>query len=183
MMKLRPKLEPHLKKQGLTFEDAIPALEQVDTIEELQAALANPSEFLENLAKSTGPAAKKLAMMKLRPKLEPHLKKQGLTFEDAIPALEQVDTIEELQAALANPSEFLENLAKSIGPAAKKFAMMKLRPKLKPHLKEQGLTFEDVIPALEQVDTVEELQAALANPSEFLENLAKSMGSAAKKLA
>merc|ERR1719460_1637242 len=120
------------------------------------------------------PAGKKLAMMKLRPKLEPHLKKQGLTFEDVIPALEQVDTIEELQAALANPSEFLENLAKSTGPA-----MKKLRPKLEPHLKKQGLTFEDVIPALEQVDTIEELQDAHENPSEFLEKLARSMGLAA----
>merc|ERR1719331_2701302 len=134
MMKLRQKLEPHLEKQGLTFDDVRPALEQVDTIEELQDAHENPSEFLEKVARSTGPAAKKYAMMKLRPKLKPHLEKQGLTFEDVRPALEQVDTIEELQAAVENPSEFLENLARSTGPAAKKYAMIQLRPKLKPHL-------------------------------------------------
>merc|ERR1719487_912983 len=110
---------------------------------------------MKKLAKSMGPAAKKYAMMKLRPILKPHLEKQGLTFEDVIPALEQVDTIEELQDAHENPSEFLEALAESMGPAAKKYAMMKLRPKLKPHLEKQGLTFEDVIPALEQVDTIE----------------------------
>merc|ERR1719331_3655431 len=132
MMKLRQKLEPHLEKQGLTFDDVRPALEQVDTIEELRDAVANPSEFLEKLARSTGPAAKKYAMMKLRQKLEPHLEKQGLTFEDVRPALELVDTIEELQAAVENPSEFLYKLARSTGPAAKKYAMMKLRPKLKP---------------------------------------------------
>merc|ERR1719214_370317 len=103
MMKLRQKLKPHLEERGLTFDDVRPALEQVDTIEELQAAVANPSEFLENLARSTGPAAKKYAMMKLRPKLKPHLEKQGLTFEDVRPALEQVDTIAELQAAVENP--------------------------------------------------------------------------------
>merc|ERR1719174_513640 len=113
-------------------------------------------------------------MMKLRPKLEPHLEQQGLTFEDVRPALEQVDTIKKLQAAFKNPSEFLEKLARSTGPAAKKYAMMKLRPKLKPHLEEQGLTFEDVRPALEQVDTIEELRDAVANPSEFLYKLAES---------
>merc|ERR1719420_863039 len=111
MMKLRPTLKPHLEKQGLTFEDVRPALEQVDTIEELQAAVATPPEFLEKLARSTGPAAKKYAMMKLRPKLRPYLEKQGLTFEDVRPALEQVDTIKKLQAAFKNPSEFLYKLA------------------------------------------------------------------------
>merc|ERR1719191_80231 len=130
MMKLRPKLRPYLEKQGLTFEDVKPALEQVDTIEELRDAHENPSEFLEKLARSTGPAAKRYAMMKLRPQLE----KQGLTFEDVRPALEQVDTIEELQDAHENPSEFLDKLARSMGPAGKKYAMMKLRPKLMPHL-------------------------------------------------
>merc|ERR1719271_1492087 len=163
-MKLRPVLEPHLLKQGLTFADVVHALEPfVDTIEELQGAHANPSEFLESLATSTGPAAKKLAMVKLRPVLEPHLLKQGLTFPDVVPALEQVDTLEELQGALANPSEFLESLATSMGPAAKKLAMVKLRPVLEPHLPKQGLTLADVVPALEQVD-LKDLRAALDDP-------------------
>ena len=35
-------------------------------------------------------------------------------------------------------------------------------------LKEWGLEFEDVIPALEQVGKIEELQGALANPSDQL---------------
>ena len=35
-------------------------------------------------------------------------------------------------------------------------------------LKEWGLEFEDVIPALEQVGKIEELQGAVANPSDQL---------------
>ena len=65
-------------------------LSQVDSLEELQNALADPKAFLESLANSMGPAAKKIAIAKLRPKLEPYLKKNGLTFEDVVPALEQV---------------------------------------------------------------------------------------------
>ena len=49
--------------------------------------------------------ARQLAMKKLRPVLEPRLKEWGLEFEDVIPALEQVDRIEDLQGALTNPSD------------------------------------------------------------------------------
>ena len=44
--------------------------------------------------------ARQLAMKKLRPVLEPRLKEWGLEFEDVIPALEQVDRIEDLQGGL-----------------------------------------------------------------------------------
>merc|ERR1719174_3256867 len=59
--------------------------------------------------------ARQLAMKKLRPVLEPRLKEGGLEFEDVIPALEQVDRIEDLQGALTNPSELIKFLATSVG--------------------------------------------------------------------
>ena len=62
---------------------------QVDSVEEIQAALQDPMGFLERLAKSMGPAAKKLALARLRPKLEPALKKQGLQWSDATPLLKE----------------------------------------------------------------------------------------------
>ena len=44
-----------------------PLLEAVDSIQELRAAAEDPVGFLQRLAKSSGPAAKKLAIMQLKP--------------------------------------------------------------------------------------------------------------------
>ena len=41
---------------GLIWEDVLPALELVDTPEELQAAFDDPEGFLRNLAVAAGPA-------------------------------------------------------------------------------------------------------------------------------
>ena len=59
----------------------------------------NPMDFLEQLASSAGPAAKKLAILHLKPLLTPHLLKQGLVWSDVVPVLETVESIEELKAA------------------------------------------------------------------------------------
>merc|ERR1719247_606753 len=139
--------------------------------------------FLEQMAKSLGPAGSKLALAKLRPKMEPILTKQGLTWEDVLPALELVDSVEELMAAAEGPMGFLEQMAKSLGPAGAKLALAKLRPKMEPILTKQGLTWEDVLPALESVDSAEELVAAAEDPMRFLEQMAKSLGPAGAKLA
>merc|ERR1719506_3282421 len=162
--KLRPKLEPVVEKQGLEWGDVVPALELVDSVQKLKAAISDPDGFLRRLEHSAGPAAKKLLTAKLRPKLEPHVEKQGLEWDDVVPALELVDSVEELEAALADPEAFLQSLAHSMGPAAKKLLVAKLRPKLEPHLDKQGLQWDDVVPALELVDSVEELEAAIADP-------------------
>ena len=69
-------------------------VKQVDTPQELLEALADPGEFLTSLAESSIPIALKLA----RPKLEPELKRHGLTWEDAVPIFETLDTLEEIRA-------------------------------------------------------------------------------------
>ena len=47
------------------------AFETIDSVGELQEAVDDPVAFVEKLAKASGPAAKKLAIMRLKPKLEP----------------------------------------------------------------------------------------------------------------
>merc|ERR1719409_2629985 len=92
----------------------------VDSVEELQEALADPPGFLEKLATELGPeVAKKIVIAQLKPVLEPHLKKRGLTFEDVRPAIEMVDSVEELQAGLADPAGFLEKLLPPTQPDKK----------------------------------------------------------------
>jgi hypothetical protein len=110
LAQLRPKLEYCLRKQGLEWADIVPVLEEVDSLEELKAAIAEPAAFLKRLAEAAGPAAKKMAIMRLKPALEPHLRKQGLEWADAVLVLEEVDSVEELKAAMAEPIALFERL-------------------------------------------------------------------------
>ena len=71
----------------------------------------DPMPFLERLASSAGPAAKKLAILHLKPLLTPHLLKHGLEWPDVAPMLKTVGSIEELKAAAADPMAFLVQLA------------------------------------------------------------------------
>ena len=72
------------------------------------------------------PAAKAFAIAKLRPVMEPLLQKpgnightgvlskaasSGLDWKSLVPMLELLDSVEELEAALADPDEFLQTLA------------------------------------------------------------------------
>eukprot|EP01050_Picozoa_sp_SAG11_P045012 SAG11_NODE_22201_length_410_cov_0.868167_1_plen_78_part_00 len=54
LAKLRPKLEPILKAKGLAWEDVLPALQLIDTLEEIKAAvscyLIARSIFLDGIA-------------------------------------------------------------------------------------------------------------------------------------
>ncbi len=75
-----------------------PALEMVDTVEELTAAINDPEAFLKKLAEASGPAAKKLLIAQLHPKLTPLLEQHGLEWEDVVPAIETIDSVEELEA-------------------------------------------------------------------------------------
>eukprot|EP01046_Picozoa_sp_COSAG06_P078931 COSAG06_NODE_26456_length_614_cov_1.184466_1_plen_178_part_10 len=121
-----------------------------------------------------GDSGKKVAIAKLRPKLEPVLMKQGLTFEDVVPALELVDTIEELEAALSDPEAFLQSLESAAGPAAKRLVLSKLRPKLEPRVTKHGLSWEDVLPAIDMISSIDELQSAIENPERLVAQYAET---------
>ena len=71
---------------------------------------------------------------------------------------------------------FLKGLVDAASPAAKRLAIATLKPVLCEKLPELdlGLTWSDVLPALELVDTAEELQDALIKPDAFLEQLQKA---------
>jgi predicted protein tyrosine phosphatase len=112
-MHLKPPLEPHLAKHGLEWSDVVPVLEEVDSIDELKEAAADIGSFLEKLANASGPAAKKLVIMHLKPQLEPHLAKQGLEWADVVPVLEEVDSIDELKEAIESPMAFLDRISKA----------------------------------------------------------------------
>ena len=51
-MHLKPPLEPHLTKHGLTWPDVVSVLEEVDSIDELKAAAEKPIAFLDRVSKA-----------------------------------------------------------------------------------------------------------------------------------
>lgn len=178
MVQLRPHMIKYLTPIGLTWADVKPAFALIDTIEELQEALDNPEAFLTKLASASGPAAKRFLVAKLRPKFEPMLKERGMLWDDVLLALEAVDSFEELQQALEDPAALVDMLAASLGPAATRFLIAKLRPTFEVAVAKLGLAWNDVLPVLEKVDTFEELEKALEDPVQFLQSLAGCAASA-----
>ena len=59
---------------------------------------------------AAGPAAVRFALARLRPKLEHLLAKHHVQWEDAVPALEMIDTLEEMEEAIADPDAFIGKL-------------------------------------------------------------------------
>ena len=62
-----------------------------------------------------------------------------------------VSDVEELRHVLKKPQGFLSQLVESLGPAGKKLAVAKLRPKMQYLLQDMGLAWEDVMPAIEML--------------------------------
>eukprot|EP00966_Prymnesium_polylepis_P237528 5493626-Prymnesium_polylepis.1 len=62
-------------------------------------------------------------------------------------------------------------------------AIARLRRSLEPKLKQRGLELDDVLPVLEQVDSIAELQAALDDPESLLLMLEQVSSSAAYSMA
>ena len=82
--------------EPLTWADVQPAIELIDSIEELQAAIKAPEAFLKALIEQTiGPVAIRIAVKRLKPVVEPKLP-VPLTWADVQPAIELIDSIEEL---------------------------------------------------------------------------------------
>jgi hypothetical protein len=163
-------MEPWLHRQSLTWADVQPAFELVDSMAELEEALGDPEAFFENLMNSGGPVAIKMLIAKLRPQVEPQIHRKGLQWADVQPLLESVDSKEKLQQALNDPASFLEELLKGAGgQVARKLLLSKLKLHMKPWLHQQGLTWEDVQPAFELVDSMAVLEDALGDPEAFFQ--------------
>ena len=60
-----------MEQHGLSWQDALPVLETIDSLEEIEDAIAVPAGFLAKVAEAGGAVGKKLALAKARPALEP----------------------------------------------------------------------------------------------------------------
>ena len=113
-------------------------LETVDSIAELETAKTDPAGFFKRVAAAGGPGAKKWAAINARPRIESHLNDQGLVWSDVQPVLEELDSIAEIEAAAADPNTFFASIATKASPAAKKWAVVNLKPRMESYLATQG---------------------------------------------
>ena len=177
--KLREALTPLIGSMGISWADVLPVLLLVDTAE-LQAAQEDVAALLTKLENGSDSAALRMQVAKLRPSLEPHVWKLGLWWEEVLPALVLVESLQELDATASDGAAALDRWATGGGPVAKRLLVAKLRPVMEPLVWRLGLTWADAHRALMLVDAVDVLSGALQAPEAFLDEQLSS-GSATGK--
>ena len=101
---------PILEKESLDWRDVVNSLKMVDTIEKLQEWSKEPDSILQKLVEEDSPAGVKMALLRLRPVVEPVLEEMGLWWQDAEPALEKELSgwLGEWEEALEDPRGYLD---------------------------------------------------------------------------
>ena len=163
---LKQKLKPVCEARGLPWEVVEPPIDELDTLQELQQALSDGEAFLDKVLETAVPTL--VAMLKA--KLQPYCEKMGLPWEVVEPPIDELDTAQELQAAIADFDAFL---AKALASSVAGLITL-LKGKIQPYCEDMGLPWAVVEPAIDAVDTVEELQAAIADMDTFLTNVLAS---------
>jgi hypothetical protein len=163
-----------VQERGLEWEDVEPLFETLDSAEKLSEAVNKPSAYLGDLAKAAGgQLTKKLTKAYLKPKLEPYLQEQGYKWSVVESALEIIDIAQSIED-IGEKQGFLEQLAAAGTLGIKSFAVMRLKPALEPLLEEQGLDWDDVVPILSRVNSLDTLRAGENEPEAFLAQLLAS---------
>ena len=127
---------------------------------ELQAVIADPTEFLTKAAD----AALAVLIDKAKEAVRPMAEKRGLPWEAVEPLLDEVDEMAELQAVIADPTELLTKAA----DAALAVLIDKAKEKLEPICQKNSVPWGVVQQVLDEIDTVDELTAALSAPDDLM---------------
>ena len=119
--KLQPLLAPHAAKLGLSWAETLPAFTLADCayVHEVRSdgtivhreTTAKATEFLELLAGGNGPAARQLQLALLKRAMASEL---NMSWDDALPAFEMIESVAELREAVAKPKYFLSRLQSGI---------------------------------------------------------------------
>mmetsp|Transcript_124624 Transcript_124624/g.399059 ORF Transcript_124624/g.399059 Transcript_124624/m.399059 type:complete len:202 (-) Transcript_124624:97-702(-) len=156
------------------WTDTARVLDAIETTKELKDFLEGGCDLLFWKLQNGGewPATKTYAKVMMRLKLEPQLPGEPRPhWDDFFLVLQELheegdegDYEEEdtLKWAIANLKSFFQR--QRMDPhlrTAKLWAFALLRPLLEVELERQGNTFEEILPMLEEMDTMRDLQAAL----------------------
>jgi len=173
LQKLRPKLEPIAKKHGFEWPMIETAVVSID-VGTIENAVEDPEAFLRQLLDAGVLGAKVVALHKLRPKLEPIAKKQGVEWPMIEAAVASID-VETIEKAIDDPEAFLDQLIAAGVLGAKAIALHKLRPKLEPITEKKGISWDQVEAAIELIEyqdtaaIVEQINVIAEDPAAFVE--------------
>jgi hypothetical protein len=205
---IKRKLKPYLKDHGLDWGDVEPLLTEIDTFNEIMAAVADPEKLVAKViavASSHPDGAKRLAVAVIKRKLQPYLTQHGLDWGDIEPLLSNTTSVVEffceprpathtfnnfdtIMDAIADPDKLIAQVvtAASAQPeAAKKLAVLVIKSKLQPYLKEHGLQWRNVEPLLKEIISFDEIMAAVADPETLIAKVVSAASAhpeASKKL-
>jgi hypothetical protein len=121
------------------------------TLKDLEAcgATEKVEPIMEKLAKASEPVVKRIAIAGLRKTLELRLTRNGITWDEAVPALEAI-SLELLKECAQTESiePIVEELAEAAGAIALKITLAETRQMLQPRLAEskmKGAAWKDVV--------------------------------------
>ena len=157
---LKQNLKPIVEAKGLPWEIIEPPIDELDTMQELQAALADVEAFLMNILEASVSAL----IILLKDRLRDYCKQKELPWDAIEPAVEELDTAAEIQAAIADIESFLMRaLAASISSL-----IILLKSKLRPYCEANRLPWVMIEPVIDELDTAAEIQSAIADVDTFL---------------
>ena len=176
--RLCTKLAPKLVQYHITAAALKAAVNDL-AMTRIQDVLSDPGAFLSDLASIGGELAGPAIIAKLKPKLQRHLDKLLLNWDDIEAAINDLP-IEELQQmgqrALADPQSFLEQLAAEAMPQLKGIVIDRLCTKLAPELSRYRVTAAALKAAVNDL-AMTRIQDVLSDPGAFLATLPDAVNS------
>jgi len=162
---LKSKLKPYCESKGLVWALVEPVVDELDSVQEIQSAIADVDGFLAKVFAASAAGLVQLA----KGKMKPYCLTRGWPWEVVEPAIDELDSAEKLQSAISDVEGFLADVLSASIAALITLA----KDKLKPICEKKGLPFTLVEPAIDALDTAEKLQEALADVEGFLADVLK----------
>jgi hypothetical protein len=139
-------------------------IEEIDTVEEVERAVADPDALLDRAAAIAREAVIEHLASKVKATIRPMVEKRGWPWEPVEKILEDIDTPEELQVVMSDVDGFLKKVSSILIDEL----MVKAKAMVQPCVEARGWPWPPVEKVLEEIGSVDELQAARADPETFL---------------
>ena len=159
------RLRPIVTAFGINWNPVKAVLDELDTLEKLQAALTDPREFLKEAGFVT---TRDVLVPKVLDQLRKHYKELEIPWDQIEASVKGIESSEELEAILDDPRSFVRKLANLEIEAL----LPKLLDTVRPLAASRSLPFDQVEKLAHEIDTVEEMEAAVADPEAFLKRAA-----------
>jgi fructose-specific component phosphotransferase system IIB-like protein len=142
-------------------------IEEIDTVEEVERAVADPDALLDRAAAIAREAVIEHLASKVKATIRPMVEKRGWPWEPVEKILEDIDTPEELQVVMSDVDGFLKKVSSILIDEL----MVKAKAMVQPCVEARGWPWPPVEKVLEEIDTPEKLQAVVADVDGFLKKV------------